>query len=161
MADVKISALTAASAAAMANEIEINEAGSTKKLTVAQIATLFGYDVAFVAGFDSSMVKENIAVATYGEMVMARAGSFVGEAGYIDTVATGAAAIVDILKNGTTIYTTKPQFAISTATLTAGTLKTDGTEDFVSGDRITFKVTQIGSTIAGQGVRFTLKGNLT
>lgn len=33
MADTKISALTAASAAAAANEFPINEAGTTKKLT--------------------------------------------------------------------------------------------------------------------------------
>lgn len=37
MADTKISALTAASAAAAANELAINEAGTSKKLTVAQI----------------------------------------------------------------------------------------------------------------------------
>lgn len=37
MADVKISALTAASAAAAANEFAINEAGTSKKLTLAQI----------------------------------------------------------------------------------------------------------------------------
>lgn len=39
MADTKISALTAASAAAAANEFAINEAGTSKKLTMAQIAT--------------------------------------------------------------------------------------------------------------------------
>ena len=118
-------------------------------------------DVAFNAGFGSDMTGEDLVVQTYGELVMTRSGSFTGEAGYIDTVATGAAAIVDIEKNGTTIYTTKPQFAISANTLTAGTLKTDGTEDYVSGDRITFKVTQIGSTIAGQKLRFTAKGKTT
>jgi hypothetical protein len=37
MADTKISALTAASVAAGANEIPINEAGTSKKLTVTQI----------------------------------------------------------------------------------------------------------------------------
>lgn len=37
MADTKISALTAAAAAAAANELAINEAGTSKKLTVAQI----------------------------------------------------------------------------------------------------------------------------
>lgn len=40
MADTKISALTAASAAALANEFPINEAGTTKKVTGTQIATL-------------------------------------------------------------------------------------------------------------------------
>jgi hypothetical protein len=39
MADTKISALTAAANAAGANEIPINEAGTTKKVTVTQIAT--------------------------------------------------------------------------------------------------------------------------
>lgn len=38
MADTKISALTAASAAAAANEFAINEAGASKKLTLQQIA---------------------------------------------------------------------------------------------------------------------------
>lgn len=37
MADTKISALTAATAAAAANELPINEAGASKKLTIAQV----------------------------------------------------------------------------------------------------------------------------
>ena len=85
-------------------------------------------------------------------------GSFVGESGYAETAPTGAALIVDIEKNGTSIYSTKPQFAASATALTAGTLKTDGTEDFAAGDRITFKVTQKGSSAAGQGVTFSVKG---
>ena len=40
MADTKISALTAASLAALTNELPINEGGTSKKLTVAQIASL-------------------------------------------------------------------------------------------------------------------------
>ena len=40
MADSKISALAAAASAADANELAINEAGTSKKLTVAQIKTL-------------------------------------------------------------------------------------------------------------------------
>lgn len=42
MADTKISALPAASAAAGANELPINEAGTTKKLTLEQIRDLLG-----------------------------------------------------------------------------------------------------------------------
>jgi len=112
------------------------------------------YDIAFIGGYDKDMVKEDVSVRTYGEIVMARAGTFVGEAGYVDTVATGAILIVDIQKNGSCIYSTKPQFAISATALTAGTLSTTS---FASGDRITFKVTQKGSSAAGKGVRFTLK----
>ena len=126
-------------------------------LDAGDVTSYSAYDIGFTAGFDSDMVKENVAVATYGEMVMARAGTFLGESGYVDTAPTGAILIVDVLKNGTTIYSTKPQFAISATALTAGVLSVTS---FAAADRITFKVTQIGSTEAGEGVRFTLKGKL-
>ena len=113
------------------------------------------YDISFLAGYDSLTEGEDITVRKYGELVMARPGTFVGEEGYIDTVCTGAALIVDIMKNGITIYaSTKPQFAVSTNVITAGVITTT---TFVAGDRITFKVNSIGSTIAGKGVRFMLK----
>jgi hypothetical protein len=109
------------------------------------------YDVAFTAGFDKDMVKENVAVATYGELVMARAGTFVGEAGYADT-ATSGTTIVTIQKNGTNIYSSSPQF-VSSSSMSAGTLSVT---TFAVNDRLTFKVTAIGAT-PGQGIRFTLK----
>ena len=115
------------------------------------------YDISFLAGYDSETEGEDIIARKYGEMVMARPGTFVGEVGYIDTVCTGAALIVDIMKNGTTIYaSTKPQFAdgVSDNKITAGVITTT---TFVAGDRITFKVNSIGSTVAGKGVRFMLK----
>ena len=114
------------------------------------------YDVSFLAGYDSDTEGEDVVVRKYGELVMARPGTFVGEAGYIDTVCTGAALILDVEKNGTSIYSTKPQFADGVANnlITAGVLSTT---TFVANDRITFKVTQIGSSAAGRGVRFTLK----
>jgi hypothetical protein len=112
------------------------------------------YDISFIAGYSSATIAQAVVVQTFGEMVMARTGIFEGEVGYIDTVCTGQALICDVLKNGTSIYSTKPQFAISTNAMTAGVLSTTA---FVSGDRVTFKVTQIGSGAAGSGVRFMLK----
>ena len=115
------------------------------------------YDISFLAGYDSETEGEDVVARKYGELVMARPGTFVGEEGYIDTVCTGAALIVDIMKNGTTIYaSTKPQFAdgVSDNKITAGVITTT---TFVAGDRITFKVNSIGSTVAGKGVRFMLK----
>ena len=113
------------------------------------------YDISFLAGYDAETEGEDVVARKYGELVMARPGTFVGEEGYIDTVCTGAALIVDIMKNGTTIYaSTKPQFAVSTNVITAGVITTT---TFVAGDRITFKVNSIGSTVAGKGVRFMLK----
>ena len=115
------------------------------------------YDISFLAGYDSDTEGEDVVARKYGELVTARPGTFVGEEGYIDTVCTGAALIVDIMKNGTTIYaSTKPQFAdgVSDNKITAGVITTT---TFVAGDRITFQVNSIGSTIAGKGVRFMLK----
>ena len=63
-----------------------------------------------------------------------------------------------MLKNGTSIYSTKPQFATGTAGMTGGTFSTPTT--FLAGDRITFKVTQVGSTVAGNGLRFALKSRV-
>ena len=112
------------------------------------------YDVSFLAGYDAVTAPADVVVQTYGEMVMARPGTFVGEVGYIDTVCTGSVLICDVEKNGTSIYSTKPQFAVSTNAITAGVISTTA---FVSGDRVTFKVKAIGDTVAGKGVRFMLK----
>ncbi len=109
------------------------------------------YDIAFTAGYDKDMIKENVVVGTYGELVMARAGTFVGEAGYADT-ATSGITYLDITKNNSTIYSNKPYFS-SSSSMTAGVLSTT---TFASGDRITFKITTIGAT-PGKGIRFTLK----
>lgn len=116
------------------------------------------FDIPFSAGYDADGVALDLVVQEYANLVVGRSITIEGEVGYIDTVATGSAVIVDILKNGTTIYSTKPQFAVSTNTLTAGTLSTT---TLVSGDRLTFSVTQIGSTIAGSELMFTVKGRLS
>ena len=119
------------------------------------------YDVAFVAGFDPEMVPEDVvANRVYGEMIMARTGQFDGEIGYIDVVNTGAALILDVEKDSgsgfASVYSTKPQFVagVGNQQMTAGTRTTD---TFAAYDRIKFKVTQKGSTVAGKGVRFMLK----
>ena len=130
---------------------------TSAKLAATTLASFNAYDVAFTAGFDKDMVKEDVAVATYGELVMARAGTFLGEIGWLDSSPLGT-TIVDIEKNGTSIYSTKPQFGQTNA-LTAGVLSTT---TFAAQDRITFKVTAIGSSSQpGEGVRFTLKCKLT
>ena len=109
------------------------------------------YDIAFTAGFDNDMIKEDVAVATYGELVMARAGTFVGETGYADTATSGITTL-DILKDGISIYSSKPYFN-SSSSMTPANISTTS---FAVGNRITFKITAIGAT-PGQGVRFTLK----
>ena len=105
------------------------------------------YDIGFYAGYDKDMVAEAPENATYGHLVMARSGTFVGCVGSLD--GSGSLQIL-IEKNGSNIYQTNPAFSSST-TLTDGTLLTT---EFVSGDKITFKITSYSS---GTGVRVTLK----
>lgn len=54
MADTKISALAAASAAALANEFAINEAGASKKLSLTLMADLIGVRTKMLAGAEFS-----------------------------------------------------------------------------------------------------------
>ena len=152
---------TNAETAETAAELAETNAAASAVDAAASAAAAGSYDMPFNAGYTAAFEAQDLVVQTYGKMVASRAGSFTGQSGYIETVGTGAAVIVDILKNGTTIYTTKPQFEISTNALTAGTLKTDGTEDFVAGDRISFAVTQVGSTIKGARALFTAKAQVT
>ena len=112
------------------------------------------YDISFLAGYDSETEGEDITARKYGELVMARPGTFVGEVGYADTAPSGNALIIDVQKNGSTIYSTKPQFLNSQTLTTAGVISVT---TFISGDRITFKINQIGSSAAGRGLRFMLK----
>lgn len=64
MADTKISALTAAGAAAAANEIPINEAGTSKKVTAAQLKTLITTAPAFAAGTASANSHPKLTAGT-------------------------------------------------------------------------------------------------
>lgn len=67
----------------------------------------------------------------------------------VKTAPTGAAIIVDVHKNGTTIFTNqahRPQIAISATTGDATTIDVSG---LVEGDALTIDIDQIGSTIAG------------
>jgi len=136
-----------------------DDAITSVKIADTTLASLNAYDIAFTAGFDKDMVKEDVAIATYGELVMARAGTFIGTAGYIDTAGTGTNSTnVNIYKNGTTIFSPEPKFNPGSTSLTPGALSTT---TFVSGDRITFKITSLCAVTPGQGVRFTLKCKLT
>jgi len=115
------------------------------------------FDIPFNAGFDGDMAGEDLAVRAYGTLILTRNVTIEGEVGNLETAATGAAAIVDVEKNGATIYASKPQFAISSSALSAGTLSVTTAD---AGDRLKFKVTQVGSTIKGQSLRFGLKCRL-
>jgi len=125
-------------------------------VTIAKLAAdAKAYDIAMIAGFDNTMTAEDLVVQTYSTLIAPRAITLTGEQLYMDTAPTGLAAVFDIEKNGVSVYSIKPQVAALANAGTAGTLSTT---TIAAGDRITFKCTQAGSTIAGGGARFTLAG---
>ena len=76
MADVKISALTAAGSAAGANEIPINEAGTTKKVTVTQIITYaksLGFPIVKTSTADLALTSTTAAKYTNMDQTIAAA----------------------------------------------------------------------------------------
>lgn len=75
----------------------------------------------------------------------------------VNTAPTGATILVDVNKNGTTIYTTqsaRPTIAISGFTATGNS---PAVTTFAAGDYITVDVDQIGSTIAGSDLTVTIR----
>lgn len=83
-------------------------------------------------------------------------GAIVGIAGtvvdvrcYLDTAPTGASFIVDILKNGTTIYTTPANRPTILAGANASSLALPDVTSVAAGDRLTYNVAQIGAGTAG------------
>lgn len=116
-------------------------------------------DLAFMAGWDVEGAAADLTVQTYGYAVLARDTTFNGTFGYIEDAAAGAAVILDVLADGVSIFSTKPQFADGANAITAGVF-TGGTGSITldAGTRMTFAVTQIGSGTAGARIGFTLKG---
>lgn len=65
MADTKTSALTAASAALTTHEYPVNEAGTSKKVTGAQVVTLMQFLHVLAANYTAAANVSLVAVRTY------------------------------------------------------------------------------------------------
>src|SRR3990167_766560 len=76
----------------------------------------------------------------------------------VKTAPTGAAIIVDVNKNGTTLFTTqsnRPQIAISATTGTSTTIENNA---LAAGDLLVVDLDQVGSTIAGADLSVHIRG---
>ena len=83
-------------------------------------------------------------------------GQAVTVAAVVGTAPTGAALIVDVLLNGTTIFAgTKPTIAAG-ATSSGAVAVDPSVGRFTSGDVLSLSVTQVGSTVAGSDLDVTV-----
>jgi hypothetical protein len=74
----------------------------------------------------------------------------------VGTAPTGAAILVDINKNGSTIWSTQANRATVATSATTGTTTTFNTTALADGDYLTIDVDQIGSTVAGSDLVVTI-----
>lgn len=96
----------------------------------------------FSAGAQTAAVKKNGVIVPF-------AGTIVDVRAYIDTPPTGATFIIDVKKNGTTLFTTQANRPIIGIAGNASSLTLPDVVAVAAGDRITYDVAQIGSGTAG------------
>jgi hypothetical protein len=76
----------------------------------------------------------------------------------VKTAPTGASLIIDINKNGTSIWNTnQPNRAVITAGNTSGSGTSFDTTSLAEGDILTVDVDQVGSTVSGSDITLTLR----
>ena len=75
---------------------------------------------------------------------------------HVKTAPTDASLIVDINKNGTSIFSTQPEIAAG-ATTGGDSAAFDGTITFADNDSLRVDVDQIGSTLPGENLTIVLK----
>lgn len=77
------------------------------------------------------------------------------------TAPTGASLIVDVNKNGTTIFTTQANRPTITASTTTATSEAPDVTSLAKNDNVTIDVDQIGSTVAGANLTVHVRGRIT
>lgn len=75
----------------------------------------------------------------------------------VDTAPTGATILVDVNKNGTTIYTSQGARPTIVAGTNSALGNTPAVTTFAAGDYLTVDVDQIGSTVAGADLTVTIR----
>lgn len=84
-------------------------------------------------------------------------GSGTGGAGTYTLAGASGTMSSSLMTTGLSVYDTQPQFAATTGAYTAGTLNATE-DDCSSGDVLELWATQVGSSVPGQMVSFSLKG---
>ena len=100
-----------------------------------------------------SMESEAVLTAAARKAVLVAPcdGTIVGVTAASLTTPVGASIILDVNKNGTTIFTTQTARPTIVVTQTTATTGTPAVVEFAAGDVFTVDVDQVGSSTAGTG----------
>jgi len=120
------------------------------------------FDIPLQFGFSNTQTGVNVEARQYYSFRTSRNFTITGETGGVDSTGvkpTGSTLVFYVTKNGAAIYSTPPEIASSSSSLTAGTLYTTGPQIFAAtGDIFKAGITSVGSSIPGQMIHLTLKG---
>lgn len=90
------------------------------------------------------------------EIVMGSGGTITDVRAYIETAPTGSTFVVDLMKNGVTMFTTSGNRPTIAAGANASSTTLPDVVAFAAGDRLRIDVIQVGSTVAGSNLACTV-----
>jgi hypothetical protein len=114
-----------------------------------------GVSAAAVTTFDQSGVL-SVTTGT-GRLTFQTAVTILGVVAAVNTAPTGAAILVDVNKNGSTIFTTQANRPSIAAAGFASATATPAVTAFAAGDYMTVDIDQVGSTVAGADLTVTIR----
>lgn len=126
---------------------------------IADLITAIGADIKIAQVETFVLSRPGALVVAAGTLQLPLSGSYT----LIDyrvrwgTAPTGASGIVDINKNGTTLFTTQGNRPTATTGTQLATTTAPAVTTFVTGDYISVDVDQIGSTVAGSDLVVVLR----
>lgn len=150
---VKTSELPAGGTLDGAELVPMVQGGTTEQTTTRQISHLSAWENCPFSHGGALTVKTG--VSRYP--IKGGTWEVVSVAAMINTAPTGAAVIVDVNKNGTSIFGTqanRPTIAVSTNSATVGAFTATTLTD---GDYLTVDIDQIGSTVAGSDLTVVIR----
>lgn len=156
MADSRISNLNAVVTPALTDVYPVVQGGETKKIQFDQMVELIPVELIVACSDESTALTTGAAKVTFRmpyNMKLTDVRASVG------TAPTGATIIVDINEGGSTILSTELTIDATEKTSTTASVPVVISDDDLADDaEITIDIDQIGSTIAGAGLKVTFIG---
>ena len=142
----------------LATQSEVNTGTSDSRVVTPKTLAAYTtpYDIPFNAGFDGDHAAEDLEERTYASLIIARDVNVDEVVASLETSSSSASVRFDLEENGTSIFTTKPSFSSSSTRFSSGSLRSS--TRLTKGSTLTFKVTDIGSSRAGAGLRVAVRG---
>lgn len=167
MADAKLTAKGALTAIALTDYMYIvdvsdttdDAAGSSKKILVSEVQKAFVIEREYAISDELTALTAGTGKLTFR---MPHGMTLTGVRASVKTAPTGATIIVDINEGGTTILSTKLSIdATEKTSTTAASAAVISDATLADDAEITVDIDQVGSTIAGVGLKIVLIGTRT